>query len=120
MNTRIVIAGLWVSVMLTYLLGDVIRIFAGDYEAGKFDGVEATQIMWMIAAVMMLIPIVMLVLNLIFINPSIRLINIIAAAVLIVFNLAGLPYAGVYDNFLIIVGILFKVIILIYSWKWIV
>ena len=29
-ETRIVLAGLWVALMLTYLLGDVLRIFAGD------------------------------------------------------------------------------------------
>ena len=38
-DTRIMIAGLWIAVMLTYLLGDVLRIFAGDIEAGKMAGV---------------------------------------------------------------------------------
>ena len=37
-DTRITLAGLWVAVMLTYLLGDVLRIFAGDFESGKLSG----------------------------------------------------------------------------------
>ena len=31
-DTRIVLSGLWVALMVTYLLGDVLRIFAGDFE----------------------------------------------------------------------------------------
>lgn len=50
--------------MLTYLLGDVLRIFAGDYEPGEIAGQEATQWMWFTAAIVMLIPIVMIVLSL--------------------------------------------------------
>ena len=34
-ETRIVLAGLWIAVMLTYLLGDVLRIFAGDATPGR-------------------------------------------------------------------------------------
>lgn len=63
-DVRIVLAGLWVALMLTYLLGDVLRIFAGDYEPGEIAGQEATQWMWFTAAIVMLIPIVMIVLSL--------------------------------------------------------
>jgi hypothetical protein len=34
-DTRIILAGLWVAVMLTYLWGDVLRIFAGDHTPGE-------------------------------------------------------------------------------------
>jgi hypothetical protein len=30
LDTRIILSGLWVAVMLTYLWGDVLRIFSGD------------------------------------------------------------------------------------------
>ena len=33
LDTRIIISGLWVATMLTYLLGDVLRIFSGDFKA---------------------------------------------------------------------------------------
>lgn len=34
-DTRLVLAGLWTALMLVFLLGDVIRIFAGDFTAGE-------------------------------------------------------------------------------------
>jgi putative exporter of polyketide antibiotics len=118
-DTRIVLSGLWVAVMLTYLLGDVLRIFAGDFEAEKMaGGFQPTQAMWLLIAVIMLIPIVMLVLSLILKYPAIRWVNIIAAIFLVVFNLFGLPYKGTYDNFLIIVSFVFNGLIIWYAWKW--
>ena len=64
-DIQLILSGLWVSLMLTYLLGDVMRIFAGDFVAGEMEGEEATQSMWMMAAILMLIPIVMVSLTLI-------------------------------------------------------
>lgn len=117
-DVRIILAGLWVATMLTYLLGDVMRIFAGDFTAGQIDGQEATQWMWMIAAVTMLIPIVMSVLSLTLGYPVIRWVAIVAAAFLVLFNISGVPYPGLYDNFLIGVGFVFKALVLYYSWTW--
>lgn len=119
LDTRIILSGLWVAVMLTYLLGDVLRIFAGDFEPGKIQGVEVTQTMWMLAAVIMLIPIIMVVLTLTLKYPAIRWITIIAAIFLVIFNLFGLPYPGLYDNFLIIVGFVFNALTIWYAWKWV-
>ena len=118
-DTRIVLSGLWVAVMLTYLLGDVLRIFSGDFETEKIaGGFQPTQGLWLLIAVIMLIPIVMLVLSLILNYPAIRWVNIIAAIFLVVFNLFGLPYKGAYDNFLIIVSFVFNGLIILYAWKW--
>ncbi len=64
-NSRILLSGLWVAVMLTYLLGDVLRIFSGDAESGVFQDMQVTQGMWLLIAVIMLVPILMVVLNLI-------------------------------------------------------
>ena len=91
-SVRIILSGLWVSTMLTYLLGDVMRIFAGDFKAGEIEGAQATQAMWILAALVMLIPIVMVVLSLTLKHPAIRWVNIIVAIFLVVFNLVGLPY----------------------------
>ena len=49
-ETRIILSGCWVAMMLTYLLGDVLRIFAGDFEPGKIDGIGASKGMWLGAA----------------------------------------------------------------------
>jgi hypothetical protein len=117
-DTRVILAGLWVAVMLTYLLGDVLRIFAGDIEPGKLaGGMRATPLMWLVIAALMLIPILMLVLSLTVDYPAIRWLNIIAAAFLIVFNIVGLPYRGAYDNFLIVVSLAFNAVIVWYAWN---
>lgn len=117
-DVRIVLAGLWVALMLTYLLGDVLRIFAGDFEAGEIAGREASQWMWVLAALVMLIPIVMVVLSLTLTYPAIRWVNLAAAVFLVLFNLVGLPYPRVYDNFLIVVGFVFNGLIVWYAWTW--
>ncbi len=104
--------------MLTYLLGDVLRIFAGDFTPGEIDGAEPSQWMWVLAAAMMLIPIVMVVLSLTVPYPAIKWLSIVAAVFLVLFNLAGLPYEGLYDNILIVVGFIFNGFIVWYAWTW--
>ena len=121
LDTRITLAGLWVAVMLTYLLGDVLRIFAGDFESGKLTGaLPATQSMWLLIAAIMLVPIIMVVLTLTLPYPAIRWVNIVAAIFVVIFNLAGLPYKGAYDNFLIVVSFVFNGLTIWYAWKWVV
>lgn len=117
-DVRIILSGLWVALMLTYLLGDVLRIFAGDFSAGEIDGQKASQWMWMLAAVFMLIPIVMIVLTLTLGFPAIRWVSIAASGFLILFNIAGLPYSGAYDNFLIGVGFVWNTLIIWHAWTW--
>ena len=117
---RIILSGLWVATMLTYLWGDVLRIMAGDVEPGKFTGgMQATQGMWLLIAAIMLVPIVMVVLTLILPYPAIRWVNIVVAIVVVAFNLIGLPYKGAYDNFLIIVSFVFNALTIWYAWKWV-
>ena len=118
-DVRIKLSGLWVALMLTYLLGDVLRIFAGDFEPGEFGGMQAGQALYLAAALFMLIPIVMVVLSLTLRYPAIRWITIIAAVVLFGLNLVGLPtYPSLYDQFLIVVGLVFNVLTVWYAWKW--
>ena len=117
-DVRIILSALWVALMLTYLLGDVLRIFAGDAVPGEMAGVKATQGMFLGAAVIMLVPIVMVVLSLTLPYPAIRWVSIIVAAFAVVFNLLGLPYEGMYDNFLIVAGFVFNGMIIWYAWTW--
>ena len=44
LDTRITLSGLWVAVMLTYLWGDVLRIFAGHVTPGEILGVGGHDI----------------------------------------------------------------------------
>ena len=119
-DVQIILAALWVSLMLTYLLGDSLRIFSGDFVPGEIAGQKATQSMWMMAAVVMLIPIVMIFLTLVVPMPIIGWLNIILSIFLFLFNLAGVrSYPGLYDRFLIVVSLLFNVVIVWYAWNWI-
>jgi len=118
-NVRITLSGVWAALMLTYLLGDVMRIFAGDFTAGEMSGQTATQWMWFAAALLMLIPIVMVVLTLTIPYPAIRWIGIVAAAFLFIFNAVSVhTYVGHYDKFLIIVGLAFNVLTIWLSATW--
>ncbi len=118
-DTRIVLSGIWVALMLTYLWGDVLRIMAGDVEPGKILDMQPTQGMWLLIAVIMLVPIVMIVLTLTLPYPAIRWVNIVVAILVVIFNLFGLPYKGAYDNFLIGVSFVFNALTVWFAWKWV-
>ncbi len=117
-DVRITLSGLWVAVMLTYLLGDVLRIFAGDMTPGEIAGRPATPAMWLVIALIMLVPIVMLVLCLILPYPAVAWVNVGVAVLVVLFNLAGLPYKGMYDNVLILVSFVFNALVGWYAWTW--
>lgn len=117
---RIILSGLWVALMLTYLLGDVLRIFSGDFVAGEIGGMQIGQGMYLGLAVLMLIPIVMVILSLTLKYPVIRWVTIVAAIFLFLFNIIGLPtYPSAYDKFLIIVGLVFNGLTVWHAWKWV-
>ncbi|MCM3656387.1 hypothetical protein M3147_03895 [Agromyces mediolanus] len=101
---RIVLAGAWVSLMLIYLLGDVLRLFSGDATPGRIDGTVATSGMWLTAALIMLVPIAMILVSLLTPAEPLRWITIVVSAALVVFNLVGMPYPGLYDNVLLVVS----------------
>lgn len=113
------LSGLWVAVMLTYLLGDVLRIYSGDLKVGEIGGRQMTQGMWLGIAILMAIPIVMVFLSLTLNQPVNRWVNIIVAVFFFIFNLIGLPtYPSAYDRFLIVVGLVFNVLTVWYAWQW--
>lgn len=108
--------------MLTYLLGDVLRIYSGDYQAGVLGGQfeKFGQPMWLGIAILMVIPIIMVVLSLILPQPLNRWVNIIVAIFFILFNLVGLPtYPSAYDKFLIAVSLVFNGLTVWYAWRWV-
>lgn len=119
-DARIYLSALWVALMLSYLLGDVLRIFSGDFKPGEIGGVQITQIMGLGIAILMVIPIVMVFLSLTVDYPVIRWANIILAIFFFIFNLIGLPtYPSAYDKFLIVVGLVFNVLTVWYAWNWV-
>jgi len=118
-DERIILSALWGTLMLTYLLGDVLRISSGDIAAGKMGNVQFTQGIWLGIAALMLVPIVMVLLSLVLPQPVNRWVSIIAASFFFLFNLIGLPtYPSAYDKFLIVVGLGFNALTVWYAWNW--
>jgi hypothetical protein len=120
---QIKLSGLWVALMLTYLLGDVLRIFSGDFKAGEIGsagGMVLTKNMMLGISILMVIPIVMVVMSLMLNQPVNRWANIIIAVFFFLFNLVGLPsYPSMYDKFLIVVGLVFNVMTVWLAWNWV-
>jgi hypothetical protein len=118
LDTRIILSGLWVAVMLTFLWGDVLTLLSGDAKPGQISGTVPTEGMWFFIAALMLIPIVMLVLTLLLKYPAIRWVNIVAAAFWVLFNLVSLKGYTVKEQFLLIVSMGFNALTIWYAWKW--
>lgn len=120
-DAQIKLSALWTALMLSYLLGDVLRIFSGDATSGKMgDLAQFTQGMWLGIAVLMVLPILMIVLSLLLPYPINRWANIAVAVGFFLFNLVGLPtYPGAYDKFLLVVGLGFNVLTVWVAWKWV-
>ena len=116
---RIFLAAIWIALMLTYLLGDVLRLFSGDFKAGEMGGKPASQGLWMLAAALMLLPILMILLTLGLPQPVSRWVNIGMAAFFFLFNIIGLPtYPSMYDKFLIVVGLGMNALTVWQAWNW--
>jgi hypothetical protein len=118
-DVKIILSATWVALMLTYLLGDVLRIYAGDFKPGEMAGRKITQNLLLGIAILMAIPIVMVFLSLTLNYPVNRWANIIVPMVFLGFNLLGLPtYRSNYDRFLILVGLGFNALTIWYAWQW--
>jgi len=118
-EVRIKLSALWAALMLTFLLGDVLRIFSGDFNAGDMGGMQVNQVMYLGMAVLFVIPICMVYLSLTLKYSVNRWATIIISIIFFGFNLVGLPtYPSAYDQFLIIVGLVFNILIVWYAWKW--
>ena len=117
-GVRIILAGGWVAMMLTYLLGDVLRVFAGSFTPGEISGQAASEWMWVAAAAVLAIPILMVVLSLVVPYPAIRWLSIALAIFMVLFNLVGLPYPTLVDNVLILFSFVFNALIVWYAWSW--
>lgn len=117
-TTRIVLAFAWVALMLIYLLGDVLRIFAGHAEPGEISGKPAKPWMWTLAACIQLVPIVMIFVTMLTPAPPLAWITVVVSALSAIFNLSGLPYKGAYDNMLIVVSVIVNGVIIWQALAW--
>jgi hypothetical protein len=117
--TKIKLSALWIALMLTYLLGDVMRIFSGDFVAGEMVGGQASQGLYLGMAILFVIPILMVYLSLVLKYKANRWANWVFSSIFFVINLIGLPgYPSYYDQFLIVVGLGFNLMTFWHAWKW--
>jgi hypothetical protein len=117
---KIKLSALWAVLMFTYLLGDVLRIFSGDFNGGEINGMQVSPAMYLGMAALMVIPAVMVFLSLVLKQPVSRWVNIILAVFFFLFNVVGLPtYPSAYDKFLIVVSLVFNVLTVWHAWKWV-
>lgn len=117
-DIRIVLSFTWVALMLTYLLGDVLRIYSDDATPGEISGQPASQGIWLGLSILMVLPILMILVSLLVTAPAARWASMIVAAFFFLFNLVGLPtYASYYDQFLIVVSLAINVLIIWLAWN---
>lgn len=121
-DTRIILSALWVAVEFLYQQGDTQRIYAGDYKPGELEigGIMSAETLWMVSAVTMTIPVVMVVLSLILPYNANRWANIVVGVLFFVYTLMGVGrYPGAYDRFLLIVSLVFNALTVWYAWRWV-
>jgi hypothetical protein len=120
-DVRIILSAIWAALMLSYLLGDVLRICSGDHQKmTEKTGVKFTGKMWLGISMLMVIPCIMVVMTLTLDYSLSRWANIALAVFFFGFNLIGLPtYPSAYDKFLNVVGLGFNVMTVWYAWNWV-
>ena len=120
-DVQIKISALWVVAMFSWVYGDLLRIYSGDYIAGEniTGGMMSMEMLWLISAITMIVPGVMVFLSLTLKYKANRWANIILGIFYTIYNLNGLSmYPSVYDKFLLLVSIVFTALIVWYTWKW--
>ena len=118
------ISALWVGVVLSAHMGDVLRFYEpGIIEqiiAGDVEGMSTTQKGLLLSAIFMAIPIIMAVLSLTLPYNANRWANIIFSIFFFVFTLIWLfTTKAPYKIFLGSISLVFNVLIVWYAWKWV-
>ena len=122
-DVKIRLSALWVTLMLCYIYADILSLFSpGAVEeiiAGKMGPFPVTQAALLSAAILMLIPALMVFLSLILGSKANRWTNIIIGilfTVVSIGNLIGETWA--YYLLFGIIEIVLTVLIVFYAWKW--
>lgn len=116
---RVQLAVCWVALMLIYLLGDVLRLYEKGQAAAFIDGKPMTQTHLMMAALLMLIP-VLLALGMVFLPRGFaRWAGIIGSLLLFIVNIFGVAgYSGLFDRVLIVLSLALNAFTAVWTWLW--
>lgn len=120
-DVKIILSALWIAVEFLYQQGDTQRLYSGDFKPGELDlqGMMSPQTLWMISAITMTIPVVMIVLSLVLPHNANRWANISAAIFFFLYSLLGIgKYSGTYDRFLLAVSMAANALAVWFAWKW--
>jgi len=123
-DVQIKLSAIWIALMLTYLLGDVLRIFSGDFKEGAIGGMQVGQKMYLGMAILMVIPIVMVVLSLTLKQPVNRWANIIVGIVFtgiaLISAIESLTKQSAYSAYAVLMWlsiIVVTALVVWYAWK---
>ena len=124
-DVQITISALWVAVMLSSLMGDVLRFYEPgiikQIIAGEVEGMQQTHRGLLVSATFMAIPIVMVVLSMTLNYNANRWANIIFSIFFFGFTLIWLlvKHPPAYKILLGSVGLVCNALIVWYAWKWV-
>ncbi len=123
MNTRVVIASLWISMLFVFAYVDIFAFFRADVLqnalAGKVFIFEANQLFFLFTTIYILIPSLMVFLTLV-LKPKIAQIANLVLPVLYTITIAGSMVGETWFYFLLgsVVEIVLLLTIMNYAWKW--
>ncbi len=120
-DTQFLLSALWICLTFSLILADLMRLLSGDHKPGEVGGRRMAPSMWLVLSALMVVPIAMIFLTLALPFETSRWANIVAAVVLLLFNLMGLPsYPSQHGKFLIVVSLIFSGLIAWYAWNWVI
>ena len=91
-NVKIKLSGLWVAAMFSWVYGDLLRLYSGDFKPGDdmWGEMISSEMLWLVAAITMIVPGIMVFLSLALKNKANRWANIIIGIFYTGYNLTGL------------------------------
>ena len=122
-NVKIRLSALWVTLMLCYIYADILSLFSpGAVEeiiAGKMGPFPVTQGALLSAAILMIVPALMVLLSLVLNSKASRWTNIIIG-ILFTFVSIGNLIGETWAYYLVFgfIEIVLTVLVVIYAWKW--
>ncbi len=114
---RTVIAFLWIALMLIYLLGDVIRVFSGSFTPGEMGGKPVGESMWILAAIMMVVPILMIIVSMFVPINVVKWSTIVVSVLFFLLNVASIGSYKAFDQLLLVISFGINFLTIFYAWK---
>ncbi len=116
---RIQLAVCWIALILIYLLGDVLRLYEKGQAAAMIDGKPMTQTRLLMAALLMLTPILMALAMVFLPQGFAKWAAVIVSLILFIINIFGvISYTGLFDRVLIVISLILNVFTAVWAWRW--